>query len=987
MLSVASALFSLGAGACGSSTPTPPANQQQAQTPPPGPGTGPTTGSPSGETGLGPHGDPVGTPTPDQSARSVREPPRHEGPAPNIANETDADAAIDHGWYTQAEAFYRERAKNKNAGRAHLQLARIAMETGRYEEAGRAAQQAEQDTALRAQAQTARAESLIARGDLDGAERVLTGVTSDPHAYRANVLLGRLHLRRGRAAEAEPFLMRQIEAYNDDSITRTDGEGLGYVAMSAWGLGSHADANDAFQEATRAAPTRDELQLEWAEMFLEKYDTGNAARGVREVLERNPDNAQAIALMARIFIEDSFDFASATAYAQRALEINPNLVGAHVLLAGMDLRDLDFAAADAKLATALRVDANDLEALSVKAAVRFLAEDQRGFEAAKREVLSRNRNYTRMYAILSEFADWEHRYPEIVAMAREAVTILPSDALAHATLGLNLLRMGDEVHGLESLREAWRRDRYNVHVFNTLNFYDDVIPQEYDEVQAAPFVFRMHKQERPILERYAPPTLRRAYEDMRRRYGFTPDGPVRIEMYADQQHFSIRTSGLPNIGVQGVCFGKVVTALSPRGGPFNWGQITWHELGHVFHIQLSRNRVPRWFTEGLAEYETIIARPEWRREEDHHLYSAIASGRIPPLRLLNRAFTHADSAEDVLVAYYAASQLVVYMAERFGFDKLVLMLRGWGQGHQTPQVIQDALGISIDQLDRDFLEHTRRRLAARANDYSVDIGSYRDLTARRTAAQAAPQDALKQAELAAALFYEGNAEEAKTVLDRALQIDARQPIALFLSAEYEQARGDNAAAERAYRALLAAGKDGYDIRVSLARMAHGRNDTAAALRELQAAAAIDRDRPEAWQGIKELSTDAAQKLAALREIVRIDQHDADSMVELLDALGAQSAWTDIVPLGESALMLDPHRTAVHRWLAEGYLQTNRARDALPEVEAALLTSPEAPAPLHLLRARILSALRRGNDARAAAAEAVRLDPSLREQADAIGRNR
>ena len=33
----------------------------------------------------------------------------------------------------------------------------------------------------------------------------------------------------------------------------------------------------------------------------------------------------------------------------------------------------------------------------------------------------------------------------------------------------------------------------------------------------------------------------------------------------------------------------------------------WHELGHVFPIQMSKNHVPRWFTEGLTEYETTRA--------------------------------------------------------------------------------------------------------------------------------------------------------------------------------------------------------------------------------------------------------------------------------------------------------------------------------------------------------------------------------------------
>jgi hypothetical protein len=55
---------------------------------------------------------------------------------------------------------------------------------------------------------------------------------------------------------------------------------------------------------------------------------------------------------------------------------------------------------------------------------------------------------------------------------------------------------------------------------------------------------------------------------------------------------------------------------------FNLGMTLWHELAHVFHIQLSRSRVPRWFTEGLAEYETEHERPEWSREHDPALFAA-----------------------------------------------------------------------------------------------------------------------------------------------------------------------------------------------------------------------------------------------------------------------------------------------------------------------------------------------------------------------------
>ena len=295
----------------------------------------------------------------------------------------------------------------------------------------------------------------------------------------------------------------------------------------------------------------------------------------------------------------------------------------------MSLRDLDTSAADAHLDRALAVDPNDLEALSTRAAVRYLADDDAGFARAKTEVFSRHRTYAEFYDIIGEYAEWEHRYPDIVEMSREAITLDSEDETAHAALGLNLLRMGDEEAGIAALQDAWSRDRFNVRVFNTLNLYDEVIPDHYQEVEAAPFVFRFHEDERATLERYIPRTLQGAYRDMVRRYGFTPEGPVRVELFATVPHFSVRTTGLPNLGVQGVCFGKVITSISPAGGPFNWGQIDWHELAHVFHIQLSNNHVPRWFTEGLAEYETLIARPEWKREMDHYLWAALQDDQLP----------------------------------------------------------------------------------------------------------------------------------------------------------------------------------------------------------------------------------------------------------------------------------------------------------------------------------------------------------------------
>ena len=61
----------------------------------------------------------------------------------------------------------------------------------------------------------------------------------------------------------------------------------------------------------------------------------------------------------------------------------------------------------------------------------------------------------------------------------------------------------------------------------------------------------------------------------------------------------------------------------------------------MFAIQLSKNHVPRWFTEGLSEYETIARRPEWQRELDPELYLALIKNAAPPARGRHEPRVHA----------------------------------------------------------------------------------------------------------------------------------------------------------------------------------------------------------------------------------------------------------------------------------------------------------------------------------------------------------
>lgn len=890
----------------------------------------------------------------------------------------EARAAMRGGRHVEAERAFRALlAAGEPRGR--LGLARVFLDTGRYAEAERTADEAVRVGAHLAAATTLLGEAHEAQGKLDAAEGAYARAAALPEALRARVRLGRLLLARGRPQDGEPHLRSLIAAYNDDALGPDRPAALAYVAMAARALGSVHDANDAFREAALADRARVETQLEWARLFLQKHDLAHAAECVEEALEHNPRNAEAHAWMARIEIERSFDFPAASAHLDLALAVNPHLVAAHVTRAAMALRSMEIEEADRHLDLALAVNPSDLEALAVRAAVRFLADDRDGFERAKREAFARNPRFSGLYAIIARYAEWEHRYDELVAMARDALRLDPSDSDALTTLGLNLLRTGDEAKGLEVLRRAWEHDRFNVLVFNTLNLYDEVVSKQYVKVEAPPFIVRMQREERPALEPYLVSMLRRAHRDMQDRYHFTPRAPVHVELYADRQSFSVRTTGLPNIGVQGVCFGKVVTAISPRAGPFNWGQITWHELAHVFHLQLSRNRVPRWFTEGLAEYETTIARPEWKREEDYDLWVALGQGRVPPLGRLNRAFTDARTPDDLMTAYYASYVAVRFLIERFGFDKVRPMLVAWGEGKRTPEVVRSVLGVSLDALDQEFTRHLRQRLARFDGQFHVDFSRYADLAVLRREAAARPNDATALAGLALGELMEKNYEAAERAAEAAIRIAPQQPLAHFALTRVALEQNDVARAERSLRAILAGGTDGHILRVLLARAALAQSRAGDALREAELAAKLDPDRLESYR----VMLDAAEKLGdpavarrSLEALVALDQHDRITHLGLMALLDAARADADLVRVGESALYLDPENPQVHKLLAEGLLRTHAPARALTEFDRALALRHPRPGSVHLGRARSLSALGRRAEAQAAARAAVAADARL-----------
>jgi tetratricopeptide (TPR) repeat protein len=823
------------------------------------------------------------------------------------------------------------------------------------------------------------AEALRREGRLDEAAAMLRSVTARRDARHARLLLGEILLEQGKRTEAEASLMTLIEDYNSDRIEKNDGPSLAMVGRAAHLLRSPQDANDAFNEAERAERGH-VLTLLWrAELFLDKYDPGHAEEVTREVLGTAPRHPDALVWLAHVKLAQALDFDEAERLAKQVLAVDGKHAGAWFVLGGIALRDMELDRADAAVDQGLRHNPRDLDLLSLRASVRFLADDEAGFQAAKRAVFDKNPQFTRLYQIVGEYADWEHRYDEIVEMMREAVRIDGEDAKARAQLGVNLLRAGDDAAGIEALRRAFSDDPFNVRVFNTLNLYEKTIKESYVSEKYPLFVIRYHKEEKPILERYVPALLERAWRKMTQAYGFVPSTPIGVELYAERESFAIRTSGLPHTAIQGVCFGKTLAAMSPKNERFNLGMTLWHELAHVFHIQLSKSHVPRWFTEGLAEYETLAERPEWAREHDPDLFDALRRNRLPEVGSMSRAFTRAEELSDIATAYYASSQIMVMLVERYGMPKMAKMMQLWGRGIRAPEVVQNVLGLSSAELDQSFRDWTRQRLARYARQF-VPIRRSGSLVRARQRAESAPRDADAQALYAHALLAVGRAEEAEKALGRALAVDPKHADARFMIARIALARKKLADAVGILRALASGGKDGYDVQLLLAECHEKLGDTAGYEAALRAAHVLDPTQSEPLAGLVVLAQKRGDKdavLDSLRRLAALEQHDGRVYRALVQALAERKLYDEAVEIAEAGLWADIESLDAHVLFAEVLAAKGDNKRAVFELESAVLCPGRPPeiADAHARAAELLLRMGRRAEAIKHARKARELDPA------------
>lgn len=527
------------------------------------------------------------------------------------------------------------------------------------------------------------------RAALDILQQAIGGNAEPP--VRSLVQYGSLLKFTGQQEQWRPVLDRVVQRYNAGLVFSS--EDVAMVAQASWLLGNFHDANSLFDEATRANPNNLEAHTLWADLFLEKYNAADAERSYQDALDVNARYVPALVGIAQVVGDERS--------LQRALAINPNSVQALETYAQLLMINGREQEAEEYFDKVLELNPESLKTLSVLAASAALEERMDDFAGYQQRVEAFSPGNAEFLGHIADSFGNNYRFEEAVHYARASIEADPEYWQGHTLLGSNLIRLGEEEEGRQSLEIGFDNDPFNVMTSNMLKVFDTL--ETYATVESEHFKVHMSERDSLILWPYLEPLLEESWETLTAKYGFEPESKILIEVFENSADFAVRSVGLPDIGpLVGICFGKVITLISPDTLTANWQEIVWHEFMHVITLQMTQNRMPRWLSEGISVWEEREGRPYWGRSQGLDLIRAAQEQKLLPVGELNSGFSGARNNADLSFAYFQSYLVVDYIAQTYGFEKLVELIYQYGEIKEDADRFRSVFELDIDDFDAGF---------------------------------------------------------------------------------------------------------------------------------------------------------------------------------------------------------------------------------------------------------------------------------------------
>jgi len=566
------------------------------------------------------------------------------------------------------------------------------------------------------------AESLMAVGRYTNALAVVqTNLSRYPWSVQLRLLAHEVFRRNGLAEEAGGALDEinrlggyRMWAYQDTANLITMGR-----AAVLLGADPRRVLEQFFDLAKKRDTTNRAPYLASGQLALDKNDYDLAAKTFGAGLKLFPLDPDLHFGMAQAYAPS--DRRLMIAALEAALNANQNHVPSHLLLTDHLVDGEEYKAAEESIKKALEVNPHHPEAWAYRAVIAHLKNEAASETKARDTALATWKTNPEVDHLIGRKLSQKYRFAEGAAYQRRALRFGPKFLPAKIQLSQDLLRLGQEDEGWRLAEEVHSADAYDVTAFNLTTLQESMA--RFATLTNADFVVRMSTNEAVIYGDRVLALLTRAKTNLCAKYGLELTTPTIVEIFPNQKDFGVRTFGMPgNPGYLGVCFGPVITANSPAsqaGHPANWEAVLWHEFCHVVTLGLTKNKMPRWLSEGISVFEELQENPVWGQSMTPRYREMILGKDFTPLGELSAAFLAPKTEMHLQFAYYESYLAVEFLVKQFGIEALKKILRELGEGTEINTAITKHTA-PLDKIEKDFAAFAKDRAEKLAPELSFE---------------------------------------------------------------------------------------------------------------------------------------------------------------------------------------------------------------------------------------------------------------------------
>ncbi len=589
-----------------------------------------------------------------------------------------------------------------------LEAARKLFLTGRYAECARASEKVIKSSTLNVEWPLLLARSQMETGLYPEAVTTVSNALRRYNSLDLDLVAYGVYKSNGqseRAAEVLSELGRLARSRMRNNARAADLVAVGRAALIL-NVDPKLVLENFFDEAKRRDPNSREAFIASGELALDKGDYALAEKIFLAAMEKFREDPDVRFGLARAYA--SGDRAKMKDAMEDTLSINPNHVPCLLMVADQMVDAEDYTEADNLLSKALQVNPWHPEAWAYRSVLAHLRNDTNSEASARRTGLKYWAENPRVDYLAGWKLSQKYRFLEGSAAQRRALKFDPEYLPSKIQLAQDLLRLGEEAEGWRLAREVSQRDAYDVTAFNLVTLRETMA--RFQTTTNKDFILRMSPRETALYGDRALALLQKAHDRLGEKYGFQTVQPTVVEIFPEQKDFGVRTFGMPdNPGFLGVCFGHVVTANSPASQgehPANWEAVLWHEFCHVITLGLTRNKMPRWVSEGISVYEEKQENPIWGQAMNPRYREMILGEDLTPVGKLSSAFITAKTPLHVQFAYFESELVIEYLVQNFGLDTVKRILGDLGDGVAINEAIARRAAPMV-KIEKDFAAFAR----------------------------------------------------------------------------------------------------------------------------------------------------------------------------------------------------------------------------------------------------------------------------------------